>query len=720
SIEDLNIKRKALEQKLRESESESTALARQIAELDGRKRGIEATLASNEGVSSGSRAVLDLMRQGILQGDVRLLVDGLDVPTMYTAAIDAALGHAVHDLIAMDRESALNAVTHLAEHRLGLATIHVPNVLTDNEEPGFRPTIPGTIGWASALIECEAILKSTIDVLLGDVLVVESLVDADKLLESPGCRAVVSLGGDYVITGSSIAGGKTGRSLGSAVQRKSDAKALEATIQDLVKQSEGLDAVNQETDAEIKACSASEAKLRSRLDELSTQLSDAKTWHNRIEIELRSMQSAKSKLQSELSTLEQTVLVHVEPVNLQLLEQERDTAWEAYMKASGATDTIRSSLEALRNDEATKKARATELKGRLASALSARESRNSRVQNLDSARRECRKSIGLLDEELKRLVPIESEHDSSLELLETERKRNMELAKDRQILSDTVRLSIAARESTVHKFELERARHEVQRASLIERLLDDYGLGETQALELARVQTLPKDAASEVAKHRREIRDIGDVNLGAIDAYERMSERHCELRGQLEDIESGAEDIRASIRELDSITTERFESTFELVKEAFSKTFRQLFEGGEGHVILVRGDADQDAGVDIVITLPGKRRQRLELLSGGERALAALAFLFALLAVKPSPLVVLDEVDAPLDGRNVERFVHLMREWSEKIQFILVTHNPMTIESADVWFGVTMQEPGVSTLIPYRLPDKSIVKATVPDRYLKG
>ena len=188
----------------------------------------------------------------------------------------------------------------------------------------------------------------------------------------------------------------------------------------------------------------------------------------------------------------------------------------------------------------------------------------------------------------------------------------------------------------------------------------------------------------------------------------------------MEDIESGAEDIRASIRELDSITTERFESTFELVKEAFSKIFRQLFEGGEGHVILVRGDADQDAGVDIVITLPGKRRQRLELLSGGERALAALAFLFALLAVKPSPLVVLDEVDAPLDGRNVERFVHRMREWSEKIQFILVTHNPMTIESADVWFGVTMQEPGVSTLIPYRLPDKSIVKATVPDRYLKG
>ena len=127
-----------------------------------------------------------------------------------------------------------------------------------------------------------------------------------------------------------------------------------------------------------------------------------------------------------------------------------------------------------------------------------------------------------------------------------------------------------------------------------------------------------------------------------------------------------------------------------------------------------------DSGVDIQVTVPGKRRQRLELLSGGERAMSAIAFLFALLEVKPTPLVILDEVDAPLDGRNVERFIQVMRDFAESTQFILITHNPVTIESADVWFGVTMQEPGVSTLVPFKVPERSLVRAVVPDAYLKG
>ena len=135
---------------------------------------------------------------------------------------------------------------------------------------------------------------------------------------------------------------------------------------------------------------------------------------------------------------------------------------------------------------------------------------------------------------------------------------------------------------------------------------------------------------------------------------------------------------------------------------------------------MVHGDGDLEDGVEIEVTVPGKKRQRLQLLSGGERAMSAIAFLFALLRVKPSPLVILDEVDAPLDGRNVERFIHLLRDFCGQTQFILVTHNSTTISSADVWFGVTMQEPGVSTLVPFKMPEAQRVKANVPDAYLKS
>ena len=138
--------------------------------------------------------------------------------------------------------------------------------------------------------------------------------------------------------------------------------------------------------------------------------------------------------------------------------------------------------------------------------------------------------------------------------------------------------------------------------------------------------------------------------------------------------------------------------------DIFVEVFQKLFPGGEGLLSLTLPEAILDTGIEIDITLPGKKRQRLELLSGGERSLCATAFLFSLLKVKPSPLVVLDEVDAPLDGRNVERYIEMLREFMGSTQFILVTHNPTTIEAAPVWLGVTMQEPGVSTLVPARMP----------------
>jgi chromosome segregation protein len=147
-------------------------------------------------------------------------------------------------------------------------------------------------------------------------------------------------------------------------------------------------------------------------------------------------------------------------------------------------------------------------------------------------------------------------------------------------------------------------------------------------------------------------------------------------------------------------------TTFAAVEVTFTEMFEKLFGGGEGKLALSNPDSVLESGIDLLITLPGKRRQALPLLSGGERSLCAMAFLFALLKVKPSPLVILDEVDAPLDGRNVERFGTVLQEFSEFIQFIVITHNPTTIEMASVMLGVSMQEPGVSILLPVKFPQR--------------
>lgn len=269
-----------------------------------------------------------------------------------------------------------------------------------------------------------------------------------------------------------------------------------------------------------------------------------------------------------------------------------------------------------------------------------------------------------------------------------------------------------------HQSELARARLETRRANLAQRLMEDYGIPPEDAVERGLEIEVPKDAARLVAKLRSEVKAMGIVNIGAVEAFERLEARYTELTSQRDDLSESRNTILQGISELDALTRDRFLSTFEALQAAFAETFQFIFGGGEAKLSLTHPSSPLETGVDVEVTVPGKKRQRLELLSGGERALSACAFLFALLKVKPSPLVILDEVDAPLDSRNVERYLELLRSFRNQIQFVLITHNEVTIEAAPIWFGITMQEPGVSSVVPYRAPERAVHEA--PAAYLKG
>jgi chromosome segregation protein len=212
----------------------------------------------------------------------------------------------------------------------------------------------------------------------------------------------------------------------------------------------------------------------------------------------------------------------------------------------------------------------------------------------------------------------------------------------------------------------------------------------------------------EVSRLRRELRGMGQVNTGAIAEYDRLTERFDFLSEQQADLEKGRESLLATIAEIDDSTRGVFMETFEAVRVEFDRLFTRLFGGGSTKLELTDPDDLLETGIEVIAQPPGKKPQHLSLLSGGERALTATALLFAFLAVKPSPFVLLDEVDAPLDGANVEKFTHLVKEFSERSQFLLITHNPTTMEGAPTWYGVTMREPGISSILSYRVPQESL------------
>jgi chromosome segregation protein len=216
-----------------------------------------------------------------------------------------------------------------------------------------------------------------------------------------------------------------------------------------------------------------------------------------------------------------------------------------------------------------------------------------------------------------------------------------------------------------------------------------------------------EDRPAEPFEAGAELRGMGQVNTGAVAEYERLTERYEFLFAQQADLEKSRESLLATIAEIDDSTRGVFMETFEAVRTEFDRLFARLFEGGSTKLILTDPDDLLETGIEVIAQPPGKKAQSLSLLSGGERALTATALLFAFLAVKPSPFVLLDEVDAPLDGANVEKFTRLVLEFSERSQFLLITHNPTTMEAAPTWYGVTMREPGISSILSYRVPPES-------------
>ncbi len=699
---------RTLDQKQQEANTASARAATELAGLEGRIRGLSATLESYEGLAQGARAVLAAKEQGHLKGSYVPVAGAISVDGDLALALDTALGGAANDLIVPDESHAKRAIEFLKQNRLGRATFQ-PLTLMRPSYPSDELTrmkrSAGVVGLASELVKCDPVNRLVIDSLLGRILIVEDLDSALALARTKGWSRMVTMDGEVVHSSGAVTGGAARHQGSGLVQRRAELADLEADLhshqdklEKIKKARQAWDEARQRLLVKLQMAQAATKTLREDVEEtrswtasLNHELNATKKSLNRLELEEAQLAKSADRPRGDLPKVAE-------------IQAERDDAMKLLAQRqadSQSSLTLRKELEAKVSGT---RSRVQELARRIEILDEAEGTRSRRAQGLEAERERLR---ALQVQALEDSVRLAAELIQLREDLESAQQARKILAQAAVDCHEKISQSQSADltlTNALHQIELQKARAEGKRASATERLLEEYGLGEQETLELHSEEELPPDAAVQVSRLKRELKGLGEVNLGAVEAFERLEVRHTELTQQVEDIESGLREIEAGIKELDRLTRDRFMTTFVRLQEEFSSMFNRIFHGGEGSLELCDGENILDAGVDISVTIPGKRRQRLELLSGGERALSALAFLFALLRVKPSPLVILDEVDAPLDGRNVERFIAMMRELSESTQFILITHNNVTIESADVWFGVTMQEPGVSTVVPFRAP----------------
>jgi chromosome segregation protein len=678
------------------------------AAIEGRIRGIESTIASLEGVAQGTRAVVEAAKSGILQAEYTPVSQAIECEPDVALAIETALGGSANDLIVEQDRDAKAAIEFLKSNRAGRATFQ-PIPLMRPSEPSSElrrlTSERGVLGRASELVTCPSRFRPVIDSLLGRVLIVEELDDALRLARTTGWSRMVTLDGEVVHGSGAVTGGTTKNTSYGMVQRRADLADLERELGEIVR------LVQQQTGRADKR-NAEIAKLEAELETAKVPLPAAKAeWNDQrqylqtLNEELQVTLKQRDRLERELGTLNGVLGEIKAGRSVAELDGLRDSILKAL--AGRNADAEQSEARLREAEQAWSKAQGNRLSAerRLKQAQEDNDLRTNRMANIGPLRDRLGKEIELHEVRIEEMQAIIGDLNRDL----SEKSALKRGLSDRlgQVYDEakSARENASAISAANQNNEILRARAESRRANSLQRLFEEYGIGETEAVELSATVEIPEDAQTLTNRFRRELRAMGDVNLGAIDAFERLTVRYDELFGQQQDILEGIGQVEAAIVELDNLTRDRFLTTFTKVQAAFRTVFQTVFPGGEGDLVLTNLDQVLDSGVDIDVRLPGKRKQVLQLLSGGERSLCAAAFLFALLRVKPSPLVILDEVDAPLDGRNVERFSALLSDFIGETQFIVITHNPTTIESAPVWLGVTMNEPGVSTLVPAKLRD---------------
>ncbi|MBI3323687.1 MAG: chromosome segregation protein SMC [Candidatus Omnitrophica bacterium] len=671
------------------------------------------------------------------EGMLGVLVDLLDCEPGYELALEAALGPLAAALVVQDRPALLRCRERLAQLQLeGAQFIVLADCpLASAGGPAFAPTTPsheGFVGWLAASIRPQAALQSAAQWLLGSWGAIEEIGPLLSRMPAPLGNWVSKAGDRW--DGQSWqfwGGGITGR-----VGRKRQWEQAYEELAGLDRELGVVQAAVQEAEERWRRLTAEEERVRQQveqlvptLNKLEAQLALAEHESSQAGEELRSNELAAAELsnqerelterqaQAAQATAQAQARQEELDAALKQLQAESDSAAQAKAQRLMSAAQLDAALRSIGERQAETRARIAELEQEAASLGAQHQQKLAQVQEQAAKTAELAAQL----EEHHRQVPqlgetqgrLQAEIDGlTQQLRQQEQQRDQIVPGVLAVEQELLVLSQALRER-----EQEWSERAFRRSRVLERLRDMYHLDEAQALADPAAQTTLSDenrqaAAAQVEKLRAKSDASGPVSLGSVEEYDELAKRYGFLQAQQQDLLKAQEDLRHSIQQINRTARVQFRETFTRIQQEFQHYFTELFGGGQADLILMDDQDVLECGIDIVARPPGKRPQSISLLSGGERALTATALLFALFKVRPSPFCILDEIDAPLDEANVDRFTRVLEEFLSLSQFILITHNKKTITKADSIYGVTMEQPGMSKIVSVKFSKSKTDTAT--------
>ncbi len=706
-----------------EAQRRHRELASELAGAESRLHTIEELEASLEGHAHGTRAVVDASNRGQLNGLHGVVSNLISTDERYARALDVAFGAGLSNIIADRSEEAEAAVAYLRERELGRATFLPLDTLAQREgrDLGSLRGREGVIGYAHTLVRAEPRYRGIVAYLVGRVLVVDELRTGIRLVRGDGFRdSIVTLEGDEIRGGGAITGGRF-RKERSILARRAQAEtlreripqlraALEAIEREGVAAKGRLDAASAERDEATKAANQAEVALRdvrTQLQALVAEIERLDAAQSATAARIATLGGSRDEAHSRLHALERVADDHVDlseqrttlEANLAAVRERIAAVEAAQAEVASAASALREQIAALsaEHDAAVTRLGLLDADAERAGAARAAMMRElaalrARVEELDLALSAARERVGQADAAV----------ETSRRARETNADQAAQREADERIAQSEDREATAAGESGRRRL----AEIDAELGMLQQGFAQNPAGEEEQADVLRRYAEEPDAIAEELPRLREELLRLqANVNLNAEADRDELTERERFLREQMDDLQRARATLLATISEIEQSCQVQFNETFDAVKGRFAETFVELFPGGRAEMWQTNPENLSETGIEIAVQPPGKKMTALAALSGGERAMTASALIFALIAVKPSPFYLLDEVDAALDDANVERLSTKIRDVSTTAQMLIVTHNKKTMELAQRMYGVTMQEPGASSIISVTLDE---------------
>jgi chromosome segregation protein len=706
-----------------------------LQQAKSRKEMLEEMEEDFAGFFQGVKEVLKARDQKLkgIEGAVAELVN---VPKSYETALETALGGALQHIVVDTEQNARTAIQYLKQNSFGRATFLPLSVIKGRSLSSAQlasiQNHPALIGPAVSLVTFDSKYAEIMNNLLGNVVIAKDLKGANELAKVLQYRArMVTLDGDIVNPGGSMTGGALKQKTTSLLTRKGELENLKEKLVMMEEKTAGLETAVKKLKAEVQ-------QAEKQVDEIRQDGESLRVTEQSVKGELREAEMQEKNLNDRLALYDlEKGQLNEERDSLLKRKSEIAVAFESYKVTIAELDSKIAKLTDQKTSDLSSKETLTneinELKVEFASKNEQFTHAKERLTMLNDDLKESEQKLVIFTEDLNLLTSEMTNSSSGEEQLEAAAKSKQqdkeatlklitERRQERLSMQDSLEdTELAAKElKRLHKGmivvlkdeEVKINRLDVELENRLAQLREEYLLSFEGAKEQYPLTIPVEEARKRVKLIKLAIEELGNVNLGAIEEYERVSERYEFLNEQKTDLQEAKDTLYKVIEEMDTEMKRRFEHTFEGIREHFEPTFRTLFGGGRADLVLTIPDDLLNTGVEIVAQPPGKKLQNLGLLSGGERALTAIALLFSILKVRPVPFCILDEVEAALDEANVHRFSQYLKKYSEETQFIVITHRKGTMEEADVLYGVTMQESGVSKLVSVRLENtKELVES---------